>query len=68
MENVFVQKNSKKIDANIVTLDSKNRDIMNDIQHSEDIELPILEKEKESLKEKRKGSSWFSNILSVKKY
>jgi len=51
MENVFVQKNSKKIDANIVTLDSKNRDIMNDIQHSEDIELPILEKEKESLKE-----------------
>ena len=50
MANTFVHKNSKKIDAKIVTLDSKNRDIMNDIHESEDIELPILEKEKEELK------------------
>ena len=50
MDNVFVQKNSKKIDACIVTLDSKNRDIMNNIQDSEDIQIPILEKEKEYLK------------------
>lgn len=50
MDNVFVQKNSKKIDACIVTLDSKNRDIMNNIQDSEDRQIPILEKEKEYLK------------------
>jgi hypothetical protein len=50
MDNVFVQKQSRMIDACIVTLDSKNRDIMNNIQESEDKQIPILEKEKEHLK------------------